>query len=283
MEIAGYSVQSYIATNFALDGGAMFGSVPKVLWQRKIEADNQNRIPLVSRILVLTKADRQILVDVGCGRKWSEKQQEIYSFVYPSEKKLHEVFPKVTDVVITHLHFDHGGGLTYYDQQGDVRLSFPKARHYVQQANWDVACAPGVREQATYLEENVAPLKNVDLLLTRDAQEILPGITVHRANGHTQGLQWLTLTDGEQTLACPSELIPTAHHIGLPWVMGYDLCAETTLKEKAAFLEAAIENEWTVFFGHDADTAAVKIGRDERGRAMVKESVDIGSYSSARD
>lgn len=280
MEIAGYSVQSYIATSFGLDGGAMFGSVPKVLWERKIAPDEQNRIPLVSRLLVLTGNKRQILVDVGCGRKWSEKEQKIYSFSYPSDKRLHEVFPDVTDVVLTHLHFDHGGGLTYLDDEGELQLSFPNARHYVQQANWEVARFPGPREQATYLEQNVGPLKDADLKLTTGTEEILPGISVHQANGHTQGLQWLTLSDAKQTLACPSEMIPTAHHIGVPWIMGYDLCAETTLKEKAGFLDAAIAGDWIVFFGHDADTAAVKLARDERGRCVAKEEVSIPGVPS---
>ncbi len=271
-----YQVSQFVAQRFFLDGGAMFGSVPKTLWEKKIPADERNRIELASRILILENAERKILIDIGCGNKWEEKQRNIYGISQSDIRPLHQVITGVTDVILTHLHFDHAGGLSFFNEKNELCLSYPEATHYVQEANWQRAQNPGPRERATYLAENVEPLKKSQLQLTSDGEEILPGIQVFRADGHTLGLQWVLI---EESLACPSEMMPTAHHVELPYVMGYDLCAETTLKEKQSFTEKAVANDWLVAFGHDVETAAVRLGFKDNGRAEVRSTHSLPEVS----
>lgn len=261
-----YRISEYVSQRFRLDGGAMFGSVPKVLWEKKIRADELNRIQLVSRILVLESDDRRILIDAGCGHKWTEKQNDIYHFEQSSAEPLGNRIPGVSDIILTHLHFDHAGGVSYYAPDGTLALSYPEATHYVQKENWERAQHPGIRERATYLPENITPLENGKLHLCADGEEIIPGIHVFRADGHTDGLQWV-LVEGK--LACPSEMMPTAHHVSAPYVMGYDLCASKTIEEKSRFAERAVKENWLVVFGHDAETSAARLCFDESGRCQL--------------
>ena len=278
MEVAGYSVSAYVAQRFRLDGGAMFGSVPKVLWNKKIPADNENRIPLCARILVLQNAKRKVVVDLGCGSKWNAKQQAIYAFEPSSERPLHQCLSDVTDVIITHMHFDHAGGVSYLDSEDCLQLSYPNATHYIQHANWEIAQSPGPRERATYLRENIAPLEAAKVVYTNDGDEILPAIRVFRSDGHTPGLQWVKIGEEGSILVCPSELMPTAHHVSIPYVMGYDLCAETTMIDKVRLAEQALAENWLLVFGHDVDTAAGRIVRNERGRFEIGEHVELPTY-----
>ncbi len=267
--VAGYEVYSLVTDRFRLDGGAMFGSIPKTLWSKMIPGDEANRIQLCCRCLVLRSADRLILVDTGMGRKWTEKQRSIFAVENILNLEAPEsVFGKepVTDVVLTHLHFDHGGGLTKMNSAGELELCFPAANHFLQVDNWERANAPGPREKAAYLSENVAPLKTGKLTLTTDSEEILPGVRVFCYRGHTAGMQGLLIGDGPGAIWYPADLIPTAHHIGLPYIMGYDLCAEKTLSEKSQFLGRAADEGWWTVFEHDVDTPMVKIERhDQKG------------------
>ena len=250
----------------------MFGSVPKVLWSLRIPADDQNRIQLCTRLLVLESAEHLVLVDVGLGQKWNDKQKAIYHIESKVDLNHNQssLFPRpVTDVVLTHLHFDHGGGVTYLNSEGKPKLSFPRARHYLQTRNWERANAPGPREKATYFPENVQPLAAGTLTLTNGEQEILPGIRVFSYDGHTAGMQGVLIGSGENAIWYPSDLVPTAHHVSSPYIMGYDLCAETTLSEKTEFLGRAADEGWWVVFEHDADTAMVKVVRDEKSGFKV--------------
>ena len=278
MKIGEYSISSIVPTTFRLDGGAMFGSVPKVLWSQKIAADTDNCIPLCCRVLVLEAPGRKILVDMGSGRKWNEKKEKIYNFSYHPAGALHELIPDVTDVIVTHLHFDHVGGVSYFDPDGNPVLSYPNARYHIQRANWEIARAPGVRERATYLAENVEPLVAANLHLIDGDTELFPGIEVFRSDGHTLGLQWVKISDDTTTLVCPSELVPSAHHIQIPYVMGYDLHAALTLEDKEKLISAAVQHKWILFFGHDVDTAACTLAFDERGRATVDRKWDIQQH-----
>lgn len=276
MQIGNYRISECVVDHFSLDGGAMFGSVPKNLWSRAIGADDENRIDMVCRILVLDDGKRRILVDLGCGQKFNEKNRKIYKMSRTRSERLGELLPGVTDVILTHLHFDHVGGVSYYDGT-DLKLNFPDALHYVQRSNWELAQAPGVRERATYLPENVEPLKQARLTLLDGESELLPQIFVHCSDGHTTGLQWLRITDGAQTAAFVSELVPTAHHLPLPYVMGYDMCASTTLRDKAALLERAEREGWWLILDHDKDTAVCKAKRDEKGRYFAAEAAKLPS------
>lgn len=248
----------------------MFGSVPKTLWNREAPADEANRILLATRSLVLDDGERRILVDVGCGDKWTEKLRSIYCI--PDGPYV--PVPGVTDVVLTHLHFDHGGGVSRYED-GSLAPSYPSARHWVSATNYENAKNPHPRERASYLPENVDILEQVDLRLTADGAVIMPGISVHQVHGHTRGLQWLHVTDGEATIVYPADLVPTSKHLPVPYVMGYDMCAEMAMAEKEAFLRQVVDGDWIVAFEHDPKLAAARIRFDERGKPVIGEALEL--------
>lgn len=275
LQIAGYEVSEIVTEHFRLDGGAMFGVVPKTLWNKLIPADEKNRITLACRLLVLRGHGRVILIDTGCGRKWDDKGKEMYAIEHLHQKHLHELVPDVTDLVLTHLHFDHGGGVSWRDNAGALQLSFPNARVFLQEGHWKHANNPGLRERASYLKDNLEPLKKAKLTFTNSGDEILPQIKVFSVSGHTKCLQWVLIGDGKDALAYVADLIPTSHHVPVPYVMGYDLCAETSMDEKAKFLEQAAKEQWLVVFEHDVDTPAARIQKDDKGRFTVGEKVRI--------
>lgn len=267
------TIETVIFDRFRLDGGSMFGAVPKTMWHKIIDCDEKNRIPLVSRSLVVTSEKRKLLVDVGCGDKWSEKLSAIYAIeALPLEP---QGFRKeeITDVILTHMHFDHAGGISHMSESGECVLTYPSANVFLQKANYENAKHPNIREAASYLPENVLPLKDAKLTFTEGSQEIYPNIWVHRADGHTHGLQWLEIRSEKETVVYPSDLMPTSRHVPLPYLMGYDIAAETALKEKQSFLEQAVQKNWLVVFEHDPDVEAGRIGCDERGRYFLREGV----------
>jgi glyoxylase-like metal-dependent hydrolase (beta-lactamase superfamily II) len=270
MQLGRYRISVHNHGFFRLDGGAMFGSVPKALWAREAPPDSENRILLATRSLILDDGERKILVDVGCGDKWSDKNRSIFSI---SDAPYVPV-PGITDVLLTHLHFDHGGGVSRF-VDGELQPNYPNARHYVAGANLENAKTPNVRERASYLPENIDILDSVDLTLTEDGQEIFPGITAHQVHGHTRGLQWIKISDGADTIVYPADMIPTSKHLPLPFVMGYDMCAETALREKGAFLKQAVAENWLIVFEHDPEIDAARIRFDDRGRASVAEIVAL--------
>jgi glyoxylase-like metal-dependent hydrolase (beta-lactamase superfamily II) len=255
----------------------MFGSVPKPLWMRAIAADEENRIPLLCRSLLVKHADRQFLIDVGLGEKWSDKQRLIYGIRNTPPFNWGFNPSQVTDVILTHLHFDHAGGISYRDADGSLKLSFPHAKVHLQLANWDRARSPSLKDRASYLPENVGPLQNADLILYDGDAEIYPGITVHRVDGHTPGQQWIEISGGESPLFFATDLIPTSHHIPLAYHMGYDVCADTLLAEKEVFLARAVDERAIVCFQHDREVQAARVTRNERGQYELGERLTLWS------
>ena len=250
-----------------LDGGAMFGSVPKPLWSKTNPPDERNRIRLAMRCLLLEGHGRRVLVDVGVGDKLSAKLADIYRIehdVHTLERSLAGLglsVGDVTDVVLTHLHFDHAGGATRRDGERLVpRL--PRARYYVQRRNWDNALAPNPRERASYMPENFQPLMEAGVVTLWDGVVTpWPGVEIVTAEGHTRGQQLVRVGGAEGALYFVADLIPTAAHVRIPFVMGYDVAAIETMAEKRALLErAAAENAW-ICLEHDPDIAL--------GRAMT--------------
>ena len=261
-----FSARTINFGTFKLDGGAMFGSCPKNLWNRWIPGDDQNRITLAQRSLVIEIGGRVFLVDCGMGEKWGDKEREIFAIDNVEISSLYggNLHEAVTDLILTHLHFDHAGGISKFAPDGSLQRSFVNAQLYVQRANLENAQKPSRKERASYLKENVGAVALYPQRLLDGDTEITPEVRVHRVDGHTVGQQWIEVTDGVETVVFGSDVIPTRHHCHLGIHMGYDQCGSTILKEKEAFLKfAASRNAWVVF-QHDAEVACAKVVADER-------------------
>lgn len=274
LTIGEYQICPLPTGEFALDGGAMFGTVPKVLWEKSNSPDDKNRIPMEARALLLKSKNRNIVIDCGNGahfiEKFGEKLGAKFAEMYgldaggPSlEKSLkaHGLeFSDVTDVILTHLHFDHaGGGVTAIN--GKLVPTFPKAKYYVQRANLETASKPNIREKASYFPANFQPLLDAKALqlLEGDKKDLLPGVSVQVSNGHTQGQQTVLISDGKQSLLYCGDVVPTSSHIRLAWIMGYDLDPLTLIAEKTELLKKAAAENWILYFEHDpyCDAATV--------------------------
>jgi len=279
MKLGPLTVTAHNFGFFRLDGGAMFGSVPKNLWAKRIPADEENCIRLATRCLIVRDetARRTFLIDVGMGDKWSDKQRQIFAINNLSEKEVGVDCKEITDVLLTHLHFDHAGGISRYKSGSpdSLELVYPNARVTLQRENLENAKSPSVKEKASYLAENYGPLEQAELVLVDGDVEVHPGILVHQVNGHSRGQQWIEIRGGGKAIFYPTDLIPTHHHLPVPFHMGYDACAETVLREKQAFLERAHLEGAVVFFEHDADLAACTVKLDDRGHYAVDERVEF--------
>lgn len=272
---------------FKLDGGAMHGVVPKVMWQKVNPADEQNLCTWAMRCLLIEHGDRKILVDNGMGTKQDEK---FFSHFHPHgedtiEKSIakHGYKPEdITDVFLTHLHFDHCGGCV--KREGDKLVpAFPNATYYTNKAHWDWAVTPNAREKASFLKENILPLQEAGVLEfidVADGEEWIEGIRLHYCNGHTEQMMLLQMEiEGKTFLFC-ADLLPSAAHISLPWVMGYDMRPLDTLAEKEKMLTLAVDNNWTLVFEHDPKNECASLYRDEKGRIRLKETFTLESALS---
>lgn len=274
MKIGQYTIDPVETGTFALDGGAMFGVVPKPLWSRTNPPDDRNRITLAARSLLVRDGSRTILIDNGNGPKFTEKLRDIYrledsaSNIGLSLAALGVKPDDVTDVILTHLHFDHAGGSTVI-VDGRAVPAFPNARYYVQGAHWAQAMNPTPKDRASFFPDDYLPLKEAGVLEFTDGEgEILPGISVLVTNGHTTAQQLPLISDGKTTLLFSCDLLPTTAHIPLPYVMAYDLRPLTTLEEKRAVLERAAAERWIVFFEHDPVTVACTVAQGPKGVAF---------------
>jgi glyoxylase-like metal-dependent hydrolase (beta-lactamase superfamily II) len=260
---------------FRLDGGAMFGVVPKTLWEKRTPADERNRITMAMRPLLVRLSDRLLIIDAGCGDKMDQKSADIYGFDRREnlDVTLARAGVRAADVDIvlaSHLHFDHAGGFTARDASGLVRPRFPKARYLVNRGEWEDATHPHERNRASYFAENYVPLQDAGVLdFTEDDQTIAPGIRVRRTGGHTWFHQIVYLESAGRTGVFAADLIPTTAHVDVPWIMGYDLYPMDTLEFKRAFVKEAIEREYIIFFEHDPTVAAGYI-RQEGRRVYVE-------------
>jgi glyoxylase-like metal-dependent hydrolase (beta-lactamase superfamily II) len=286
MNIGPYSISIIETSHFGLDGGAMFGVVPKTLWERAYApADARNRIPMATRSLLLRSDDRVILVDTGNSPLMNPKLAEIYGLDFSKvgiETSLAHagVAPEeVTDVILTHLHFDHAGGTTVRD--GDAwRLRFPNAWHYVQKEQWEWAHDPTEKDRASFMPEYYDPIREYGRLELLDGPgELMPMITVDTLYGHTAALQSVKISDGTTTLYFPADLMPTAAHVPVPYGMGYDNHPLTTMAEKHQILPKAVEEEWIIVFEHDALRQAGRLEFTEKG-ARLKESITITDFGA---
>lgn len=269
--------------DFKLDGGAMFGVVPKTLWSRGIPADEKNRIQMTMRcMLIKSKSTGKLyLIDNGLGTKFNEKLMKIYQVDFSKhtmEKSFAEhgfKFEDVTDIIFTHLHFDHCGGTSYIDENGNSQFAFPNATYHVTKSHWGTAKDPNAREKASFLPENINPLKETDKLnLVEDDHQFEDGLSAIVVNGHTLGQQ-LPLIEGDGKKLCfVADLLPTHVHVPLPWVMGYDMYPAETLKEKEEFLKLAVEENFYLYLEHDYYKEVITLGSDN-GRYSVTDSLSL--------
>ncbi len=251
-----------------LDGGAMFGVVPKVLWEQKIPADARNRIQLAMNCLLVHAGGKTILVETGAGGKMSPKLRDIFGIDGPfldARLRDHGLDRTEIDIVInTHLHFDHCGGNTRVEKDRVV-ASFPSAKYVVQRGEFEHAKNPNERDRASYFPENYMPIEAGGKIALLEADRaIAPGVELIRVPGHTANMQCVKLTGGGKTAFFFADLVPTAAHLPLPWIMGYDLYPMTTLENKKKWIPEVIKEGWIALFGHDAKTPAGYV-RDRGG------------------
>jgi glyoxylase-like metal-dependent hydrolase (beta-lactamase superfamily II) len=268
MKIAGYDLYPILTSNFKLDGGAMFGIIPKTLWERKMPSDELNRIQMVTRSLLLVSNDKRILIDTGNGDKWQEKFKKIYEIDTKSvslDSSLAEVgftAEDITDVICTHLHFDHIGGNTKIEE-GNIVPSFPNGKYWMSQVNWNVANSPSEKDQGSFMKDDWAVLAENNMInFVKDDSQFLPNIDFIISNGHTPGMMLPVISDNSNTLVYGADLIPTSAHIPLPWVMAYDVQPTVTIKEKKQLYIDAVDKNWMLFFEHDPDILACTIQHD---------------------
>lgn len=259
------------AGNFKLDGGAMFGVVPKSIWQKTNPADANNMIDIASRCMLIEKGDKLTLIDTGMGTKQSDK---FYSYYYPwgdfsLEKSINNLgfgMSDITDVFLTHLHFDHVGGATIKNKNNTIETLFTKATYWSNQKHWNWAIEPNEREKASFLSENLKPLEESgQLQFVNSSENEYHPFNIHFMDGHTEKQMLPSVQYQGKTLVFMADLLPTVGHIPLPYVMGYDTRPLLTLKEKKEFLNAAATNEWYLFLEHDAHNQIVTVKHTEKG------------------
>lgn len=280
MQIGNYSVETIIDGFFGLDGGAMFGIVPSPLWRRTNPADERNRIELAARCLLIRDGARCILVETGIGDKFDEKRADIFKVRHPRGGLLRQLEERgisaaeITDVILTHLHFDHCGGTTRREN-GALLLSFPDADYHVQRRQWEWAHAPSGKDQGSFRREDFALLADASLHLIDGDSEIFAGIGVHPVDGHTAAMQLVSIRADDRGLLFCADLAPTSTHLRGPYIMAYDNQPLVTYEEKQAWLPAAAERGDVVVFGHDPECDAATL-RVEDDNVVVDQRIEMG-------
>ena len=259
---------------YHLDGGAYFGVVPKVLWERKLKADERNRVRSGLNSVVVRTGEQTILIETGIGNKLSEKMSAIYGQPAKLLDNLAAagVAPEDVDIVInSHLHFDHCGWNTLR-QNGKIVPAFPRARYYAQECEWRHA-HEGQRDAVSYMTENYDPLvESGQMRLLKGDCEIVPGISVRVYPGHTRDMQAIMIQSGGQTACYISDLIPTSAHLELNWVMGFDLYPVESIESRKRYYAEAIPGKWLTMFTHDPDVPWAYVEADEKGKLVGKQA-----------
>lgn len=271
MKIGKYNIRVINSGYFALDGGAMFGIIPKPLWTKNNPTDEVNRIKLATRLLLLESDNKKILIDTGMGDKWDEKSKRIYVIDQTENSLLKSLLSvnikpeDITDVILTHLHFDHAGGATVF-KEGKLLPTFPNAVYHIQKKNYEWAISPTDRDRGSYIKDNFEPLAKEGMLKFIDGQNQFDDeIHFIVVNGHTFSQQLIKISDSSNTLLYCCDLLPTYSHIRLPYIMGYDLQPLITLQEKKYILEKAVKKNWKLFFEHDPEFVFATVKSTEKG------------------
>ncbi|GBE31028.1 putative quorum-quenching lactonase YtnP [bacterium BMS3Bbin04] len=273
---------------FRLDGGGMFGVVPRAMWAKSDPPDEQNRIALNCNCLLVKTGDANVLIDTGCGGKWSDKEAAMFAIDKPRTliSDLERAGMKkedITHVIHTHLHFDHAGGGTYIDNDGQLKTQFPNATYFAQRGEWEVANNPNSRDRRSYKPENLNPLTESGQLQFIDGdQEVLPGISVRVTGGHTKHHQVIFVKSGAHTAVYNGDLIPLVSHLPVPFVMAYDLYPLQTMTYKQSHLDEAAANDYLMIFEHSPfqNLKAGHLKINDRGRHdLVPVNLDDDEYS----
>lgn len=279
-ELGSLTVHQVRDGTIALDGGAMFGVVPKPLWERYCPADARNRVTLALRCMLVVDAKRRILVDDGIGTRWDGRHRDLYGISHDDVGIDAELAragltrDDITDVVLTHLHFDHAGG-TVRDDAGALTLGFPKATYHLQRRHWKWAHQATDKDRGSFRPEDFAPLeKSGQLHLLEGGTELHPGVTLFVSEGHTVGLQLVRLEANDQTIVFCGDLIPTTAHLKPAWTSAYDLYPLTVIEEKKQLLAQAVEEGWFLFFEHDPQIPLCSV-KDEGGQVVVDRVVSL--------
>ena len=257
------------AGHVLLDGGAMFGVIPRPLWEKKMQPDARNRITLSMNCLLIHAGGKRILVETGAGDKMNAKAREIYGLDGPfleDELRGYGLRPEDIDIVLnTHLHFDHCGGNTRVEKDKVVPM-FPNARYMVRRGEFEHAMNPNERDRASYFLENYAPVETAGMFTLLDGDgEIAPGVEVIELPGHTAHMQGVKLSGGGKTAFIFADLVPTTAHLPIPWIMGYDLYPMTTLENKKRWIPEVVREGWLALFAHDARVPAAYL-RERNGQ-----------------
>ena len=269
------------AGHFKLDGGAMFGVVPKSIWNKLNPADANNMCSWATRCLLIEDGKRLILVDNGMGNKQDEK---FFSYYYlhgndtlESSLKQHGFgMDDITDVFLTHLHFDHcGGSIKYNSDRTKLEPAFKNATYYSNEKHWQWAVNPNSREKASFLKENILPIQESgQLKFLKSGDTLMDGLSIMEVNGHTEAMMLPLVKYKNQTIAYMADLIPSVGHLPIPYVMGYDVRPLDTLKEKDVVLKKALDENWLLMFEHDPLVECVSLERTEKG-IRAKEQIRL--------
>ena len=280
MRIGDYDLYSIETSEFSLDGGAMFGIIPKPIWEREAPSDALNRIDMVTRSLLLCSDEKKILIDTGNGTKWEEKYRDIYN-IDTSRYNIENSLTKygfspddITDIINTHLHFDHAGGNTKIND-GSIVPTFPNAKYWVTKEHWELANHPSQKDSGSFIEHDWKVLAENGMIETVNGNEpFIKGIDSYITQGHTAGLLHPMISDGTKTLFYGADIFPLAAHISIPWVMAYDVQPVVTMKEKEILLPKMQDEEWILFLEHDPNIQACTVHQDGKHFKM-NESVLI--------
>ena len=276
MKIGKYDLYSVETSEFGLDGGAMFGIIPKPVWEKKVSADELNRVNMVTRSLLLVSDEKKILIDTGNGTKWEEKYKQIYDIntdQYNIEKSLGKYgfsSEQITDVICTHMHFDHIGGNTKINS-GKVVPTFPNAKYWISEENWKLANHPSQKDAGSFIEHDWKVLAENQMIEIIDGREpFIEGIDTIVTHGHTPGLLHPIVSDGSNKLFYGADIFPMVAHIPIPWVMAYDVQPVVTMEEKQKLLQKMDREDWILFFEHDPHVQACTVHKDGKHYKLNK-------------
>lgn len=279
MKLGKFEIFSFVENRFKIDGGAMFGVVPKVIWEKMTNCDEKNRVDLDLNLLLVKTKNKNILIDAGMGQTLTDRMKRTYGM--EKNSNLNQglanfgLRPEDIDLVIpTHLHMDHAGGVVKFNEKGEKVPTFPNAKHIIQSQEWRDALSPDERTLATYFPENFFVLRDFNLVELIDGEkEIEPGIKVIPTGGHTQGHQAVLIDTGNDKVLCPGDILPTQNHLKIPYVASVDTYPLETMKVKKVFMEKCLNDGWRVAFDHDTELKLAKLKREGDKIEAIKVSI----------